>query len=210
MPDDLEVGEESEVEVTIEDPYADVSGEYELSATTEFENGQVSISATTPSGDSDTVSRGDSLTVAPADNYEEIIVRASGTVPDIGSNGGAYSYENPEQEQFTALDVSADGPIPPVSVGRFTENSREARELIDDAVNATGEDADGVQSAISLYNSGNFDQAITQAGNVIDEEGSSGLSPLLLIAGVVVVVIGLAGGGYYLYTQRKQDTHKLQ
>lgn len=211
VPDELEVGEETTVGVTIEDPYADVSGEYELSATTEFESGQVQISATTPSGDSNTASGGDSLTVAPADEIEEITVEATGTVPDIGSNDGAYSYENPEQEQFTALDIDTDnGPVGTVSVDRFTENSQQARGLIDEAVSAAGEDATSVQSAISLYDSGEFDQAITQAQDVIDEEGGSGSSPLPLIVGGAVVVIGLAGGGYYLYTQRQQDTHKLQ
>ena len=210
--DELEVGSQAEVEVVIEEPY-DGPDEYTVGASTEFVGGSVTITADGPVTTDTETGENPELTVTAEDGYDEIVISASGEVPQIGDGGvGAFSYENPEDEQFTALSVTQnDGPVDTVEIARFTDDSQEARDRIDEAVELAGEDDDDVRGAISLYDSENFEEAITQAQNAIDaEESSEQRSQLLLIGVILLVVVGLAGGGYYVYSQRKQDTNKLQ
>lgn len=211
--DELEVGSQTEVEVVIEEPFDGEPDEYTVGASTEFVGGSVTITADGPVTTDTESGENPELTVNAEDGYSEIVISASGEVPQIGDGGvGAFSYENPEDEQFTALSVTQnDGPVDTVEIARFTDDSQEARDRIDEAVELAGEDDDDVRGAISLYDSENFEEAITQAQNAIDaEESSEQRSQLLLIGVILLVVVGLAGGGYYVYSQRKQDTNKLQ
>lgn len=211
--DELEVGSQAEVEVVIEEPFDGEPDEYTIGASTEFVDGSVTITADGPANTDSASGETPELTVTAEDGYNEITITASGEVPQIGEGGlGEFSYEDPETEQFTALSVTQnDGPVDSVTVDRFTAESQQARERIDEAVEAAGEDDEDVRAAIELYDAESFEQAITQAENVIgDAESSEQRSQLFLIGGGVLIVLVLGGGGYYLYSQRQQDTHKLQ
>ena len=116
-----------------------------------------------------------------------------------------------------ALSVSEDG----ASVGtweihRYTEDSQEARQALDDARDAVEDsNSESAQSnfdrAVTFYNSGEFESAIDTAQDAQDEAESEGqMLQLLLTGGVVLGVIALIGGGVYYWRSRQQDNYKLQ
>jgi len=208
VPDELEVGEQETATVTIEDPFEDQPDTWTLEASSEFEDGTVSIRAETVGGD--TISESGegtvSMELSADDGISEVVVEGSGTVPEIDS----YNYENPEEENFVAVAVSG-GVQNQWEVHRYTEGSQNARDRIDQASESVSEDNSDLQSAISLYNNGDFEQSMTEADSIIDSQESQEQSQtMLLFGGAGVVLIALVGGGFYLYSQKKQNTNKLQ
>jgi hypothetical protein len=207
VPDELQAGEQGEVRVTVEDPFVDQPDTWTLQATSEFQSANINIRAQTVGGDTITGSNGQ-ITLNADDGVESVEIIASGTVPEIQS----HSYENPDQENFVALSVSGDGVQNQWEVHRYTEGSQEARQAIDNAVDRTSMDNSDVQTAISLYNSGDdFDQATSVAQDVVSSQESQEQSQtMLLVGGAAVVLIVLLGGGFYLYSQKQKNTNNLQ
>lgn len=234
-PDDVEVGsavEDGDAVYTLENLYSEADS-WVLSGETDLQDAQWTIvwygqagerlDRATPSGESFnvTVDRNDPDLDAEPTSVE---VSVTGTVPEVSN----YTYE--PQPSFTVAELaeSPEGNSPEVilndSATHYTEDSRAARNAIDDAqsaidaANAAGadtSDAEGTLSnAVSSYEAENFGNAEDLAGDsqsaaetAEDEAESGGGPPLLLYGGAAVVVLLLLGGGLYWYSQGDDDDY---
>ena len=168
----------------------------------------------------------------------EIRVEVTGEVP------GVEEYTYPDEEEFLVAELTqisgeegAQDEIDTWDAHHFTAadetatdaapGTQEVREALDTAQAdiATAEDAGGdtddaeqsLQSAISAYQSGDFENAITQAERAQNEaseayddaEASEQRTQLLLFGGGAVVVLALLGGGFWWWRQQGDDYDKL-
>jgi len=219
-PAAAEVGEEVSMEATVEDPFEDQPDEWTIGGETELESASWTIEIETVGGDEETISgSGSSIeqTISADDGISEVRVRVSGTVPSLST----FEYEDIEEEHYVAVELSnadsgetlTDGEF---TAHRFTEESNEARQAIDEAseaVEASGdEDAQAqLENAIEAYNAGEFELATnlaTEAQNTAESAGQT--RQLLLIGGAVVVLGAIVVGGVFFWRSRQTDTHKLQ
>ncbi len=210
VSDEMEVGQQQTATVVMEEPFAERNPGWTLVVDSEFDGAGITITATTVSGEQiQTSGQGSAELTLDREGINEVEIEVSGSVPEVEQ----YSYENPEQESFVAVRVndSASGVIETWNVQRYTEQSREARNKLNEASEIAGEDSDELSSARTLYNSGEFEQSISESESVINNAESSEQTQTLLFVGAgVVILLLLAGGGYYLYSQRSRNTNKLQ
>jgi hypothetical protein len=208
VDDEMEVGQQETATVVMEEPFAERNPGWTLVVDSEFEDAGVTLTAETPTETIQESGEGEASITLDNEAIDQVEIEVTGTVPEVGQ----YSYENPEQEEFVAVRASDDsGVIEEWGVHRYTEGSREARERIDEASEYANEDDDDFQSAVDLYNSGSFEQATTEADSIIsDAESSEQTQTMLFVGAGVVVLLILLGGGYYVYSQRSQNTNKLQ
>jgi len=229
VPAEAEAGTETTYTVTMTEPFTaentDLPEEWTLQATTEFDDAEITITSQNVADDTvdQTSVENDTtnLTIRQADGVNRVVIEVSGTVPDIAE----YNYDDRSVENFTALELTrveggsaftiADGEAQ-WDIHRFTADSKEARQAIDNASDAVGDSEDSgaqdrLDEAISFYNNDEFDNAVTAAEDAEDTADSdSNLSQILLLVGGVIVVAALLGGGIYLWQSRGQDTSKLQ
>ncbi|MFT4883507.1 MAG: TolA-binding protein [Natronomonas sp.] len=150
------------------------------------------------------------------DGTSRIEVRVTGTTPEIGN----LSYDPEERfavANFTQVrEGGTQQDIASHDAHHYTNESKEARNAIDDAnaiVNESGdqESQETLQSAISAYEAGNFENAINLAERAEDEATQTQTRQSFLLYGAAaVVVLLLLGGGYYLYKSRQQGPSRLR
>lgn len=150
------------------------------------------------------------------DGTSRVEVRVTGTTPEIDN----LSYQPPDRFVVASFTQEREGgsnnDIATHESNHYTPESKEAREAIasaEAAVEGSGSDAAqlSLESAISAYESGDFDNAINNAERAENEAGQSQLvRNVLLGAGVVVVLAVLIGVGYWIYKSRQQDTSRLR
>jgi len=209
VPEEAEVGTTETVTVSYD---VDQNSPSTVEAESDLDDAVVSITASGPGAEESDSGETAEVEVDP-DQHSEVEIEANGDIPEITE----FDYENPDTEHVMALSVREDG----ASVGtweihRYTEDSQEARQALDDAREAVeGSSSDGAQSnfdrAVTLYNSGEFESAIETAQDAQDEAESEGqMLQLLLTGGAVLGVVALIGGGVYYWRSRQQDTYKLQ
>lgn len=212
VPDEAEVGENENIEITLED--VDEQGApFTIDALSTLDDATVSITATGPGVEESDSGDGAAQLEADPDQHSEVTIIANGDIPEIEE----YNYEDKDEENVLALQVERDGAtLDSWEVHRYTGDSKDAREAIDDA-NDVVEDADSddarerLDEAIVHYNNGEFDRAISAAEDAKDIAESEGETlRMLLLIGAGIVVVGLVVGGAYLYKSRQQDTNKLQ
>lgn len=208
--DEMQVGQQETATVVMEAPFAERNPGWTLVVDSEFESAGITITATTASGEQiQTSGQGSAELALDNEGINKVEIEVSGTVPEIEQ----YSYQNQEQESFVAVRVndSASGVIETWNVQRYTEDSQRAREKLDQAAQEASEDNEDFQQARTLYNSGEFEQSISASDQIINSAESSEQTQTLLFVGAgVVVLLVLAGGGYYVYSQRSRNTNKLQ
>lgn len=228
-PESAEVGEEVEVEeLSMTEPFA-VSGgdDWMMQVSTELESPRLQVTAVDGAGnpvfESD-VTENRVLLELNDTSISEVRFVARGDVPEIGGDGpGSYDYENRAAENITVLAVNEvfDGQVRPVENGtfelhRFTPDSREARQAIDNA-SAAAEEADSdsarerIDEAITFYNSAEFADAIAAANDAEDTANSENESrnTVLLVGGLLAVLVVVGGVAYYLRS-RQAPENKLQ
>ncbi len=222
VPSEVAVDEEVTVTYTIDDPFTDAPNQWTLRGTTELESvsWQVSVFRAGNQISEDTYgSQNISQDLDIDDNGDEVQIELSGTVPSVEN----YTYA--PEERFTVATLSRQTgnnteEFQNDTAHHFTEDSKEAREAIDAAqasIEAAGgnEEAESlVDSAVSSYENGNFQNAIDLADQARDTAESAQQSQqttrtLLIVGGALVVLLLLAGGGYYLYSQQGDDYSKL-
>jgi flagellar basal body-associated protein FliL len=215
VPTEAQVGTETEFTVTMDDPFENQPNSWTVRAETGLENATVTVRTDTAAGIvTETGDQTARLPINRTDGVSEVTVEVNGDVPAIEG----YSYENRGQENVTALRVAEQGgaTLERWNLHRFTRESREARQAIDNASAAlegtdNSDAEERLDEAITFYNNGNFEQATTAAEDAEDMAGGSGNSQqVLLIAGLAVVLVVLVGGGIYAWQSRQQDTSKLR
>ena len=207
-PEAAEVGDTVEFEVEVTDVYDGQPDQWTLEGETELEDPSWDIVATDVGGDEVARSTTSEFDIDRDDNIDTVTVEIQGDVPEMTE----FNYESPEDENYVVLELSeADGAVlQDWSAHRFTEDSQDARQAIDDASEAGASD-DDLSQAINAYDNANFELAIELADEAReDAESAEQTQTLLLVGGGVVVVLVLLGGGYYIYQQRSQNTNKLQ
>ncbi|SEW23052.1 hypothetical protein [Halobacterium jilantaiense] len=153
-------------------------------------------------------------------------VGIQGTVPN--TSAFEWSYDPEQTLTYASFEQTQDGGSTngigePFEFRPYTSDSQEARDAIaaasdaiDDAQNqgASVSGAEGdLEDAVEFYNSGNFEQAVSNAEEAESAANSAVSSAeqtqLLLYAGVgLVVVLVLAGVGYW-YLQQRDTYDKL-
>jgi hypothetical protein len=226
-PESAPAEEELEVEeLTMTEPF-EVSDEWLMQVSTDLESPRLQVTAV-DGADNTVLERDVTANRVQLElndtSISEIRFAVRGDVPAIGDEGlGSYNYENRARENITLLQVNEvfEGQVRPVENGtfelhRFTPDSREARQAIDNA-SAAAEEADSasarerIDEAISFYNEGVFDEAIA-AANEAEETASSGgesRGTVLLVGGLLAVLVAVGGVAYYLRS-RQEPENKLQ
>jgi hypothetical protein len=208
-PEASQVGETVEYQIEMSEVFIDQPDQWTLEAETDLGNASWQIVATDVSGEEVARSETGEIDLNSEDGVDTVTIEVQGDVPSISE----YNYADPEAENYLLVGLSqADGPsLQQWEAHRYTEGSQEARQAIDEAADRVGEDSNDLDSAIALYNSGDFEQATSEAESIReDAESQQQTQQLLLLGGGAVLVLALLGGGYYVYQGRKQNTNKLQ
>lgn len=225
-PDSAEVGTQVTATVTLTELYRNPDlGEWQLAGSTELTDvtwtvmwydqtgarvGQESYDGRNFSG----------APVSSDESHAEVRVRVSGTVPQIGG----YTYDPQPSFALFSLDQTRSGGASNAIASRnathYTPASREARQALDTAAAAIEEAGNPAEaqatfdSAVSAYNSGNFDNAVTLANRAAEEaeeaRSTQRRNRLLLYgsAGVVALAV-VVGGGFLLWRSRQGDYDRL-
>jgi hypothetical protein len=222
VPSEAAVEEDVTVTYTIDDPFTDAPDQWTLRGSTELESvsWQVTVfRAGTQISEETYGSQNISQDLDIDDNGDEVEIELSGTVPAVEN----YTYA--PEESFTVATLARQTgnnteEFQNDSAHHYTEESREAREAID-AAQASIDEAGGneeaeqlVDSAVSSYENGNFQNAVdlaTQAQETAEsaQQSQQTTRTLLIAAGVIIVLLLLGGGAYYLYSQQGDDYSKL-
>jgi len=223
VPEEAQVGDEMDVTVTVEDPYAgDAPQEWDLRVTTEADNVSWTITERFQGDTAGEQTSGDrqvTQTVPIDERGDTITIRIRGAAPEIGN----YSYQ--PRENFTLVSVERvtgnnAETLGTWNVHHYTNESQTARQAIDSARQAIqqagGDDEaeETLRSAISSYNNGNFENARNLAGDAEEQaqqtQQSQQTMQLLLYGGVGAVFLVLVIGGVWYYRQQQDDYDKLR
>lgn len=158
-------------------------------------------------------------TVSAAESHAEVRVRVTGTVPAVDG----YTYDPQPSFTLFSLEQTRSGGTSNDVVSRnathYTSESRQARQALDSAA-ATIEEASNpeeaettFESAVSAYNAGNFDNAVSLANRAAEEasqvQSVQERNQLLLYGAVGVLGVLVAGGGVLLWRSRQDSYDKL-
>jgi len=228
-PESAAVGDEVAVEeLSMTEPFEVSGGEaWMMQVSTDLQSPRLQVTAVDGAGNpiqQVDVTENRVLLALNDTSISEVIFGVRGDVPAIAGDGpGGYDYENRDRENITFLKISEvfDSQVRAVENGtfelhRFTPDSREARQAIDNA-SAAAEDADSddarqrIDEAITFYNSGEFGDAIAAANDAADTANSENESreTVLLVGGLLAVLVAVGGVAYYLRS-RQQPENKLQ
>jgi len=156
-------------------------------------------------------------TVDIEEGTAEVRVRVTGTVPAVES----YSYDPQQSFGLFALRQTREGgsaeELANVTAGHYTSDSGEAREALDSAratLDAAGnptEAEESFDSAVSAYEAGNFDNAVTLAQRAETEaneaQSDQQRNRLLLYGAGGLVALGVVGGGVALFLRGRGDDY---
>jgi hypothetical protein len=221
VPDAEQVGSEIEATFTLTDLYEDGVNDWTLRASTELENVSWTVSKRKLSGD--TVREnygGESFTtgVTAQDDVDRVTVTVTGTVPAVAN----WSYDPREQfrvAQLVQVRGENENRLGRWQAHHYTEQSSGARDAIDAARAAVGDDApqearSDLQQAVSAYDAGNFENAVSNAEDAEEAAARAQQSreqrQLLLYAGIGVVALLVVFGGIYYYRSRQTDYNQLR
>lgn len=221
VPDSKAVGTEVQATFTLTDLYEDGVNQWTLRASTELEGVSWTVRKRKLSGDvvQENYAGKSFTTRVSADNdTDQVTVTVTGTVPAVKN----WSYDPPERfrvAQLVQVRGENENRLGRWQSHQYTERSREARRAIEAAQAAIGESApkearNDLQQAISAYNAGNFDNAISNAEDAEQAAESAkqaqGQRQLLLYAGVGVVALLVVFGGIYYYRSRQDEYNQLR
>ena len=220
-PAPAENGTEVTMTATVQEPFADAPDQWTLQGDTELENATWTVEAYNQRGTvvNQTITTGSNFSqdLNFDNDATRVNVSVTGTVPELTT----FDYEDRSAENYTVMTLSqqnGDAIDRSWDSHRYTNGSQTARDAIDEAATAVDE-ADGnageedLEQAISAYNAGNFENAISlaeDAQSTAEENTSDGGLPIALIAGAVVVLLIVVGGGVYYWQSQQQDTSRLQ
>jgi len=210
-------GESVTASATVEEPFRDMPDQWTLQGATDLENASWTVTVSSQGDEVETQSfTGQSFTydLTRDTGATTVEIDVSGDVPALNT----YDYANRAAENYTAIAVGQSSgdtmsEMATLEAHRYTSapgdavGSQEARAAIDAAIESVGGQNQKIEQAISAYDNGNFENAVSLA-----EEAESGAqsSQLLMIGAGVVVVLLLVGGGVFYWRQNRDKGHKLQ
>lgn len=244
VPPEAEVGEQISASFHLTELYQEPNWDpWTLQGETELNNVTWTLTYVDAGGSEfDTVSHDGQNFEQPeisADNeIMEVHVEVTGDVPDVEE----YTY--PDEEKFLVAELmqvrgeegaheeigtweSHHFTVTDETAGDATPGSQEVRQALDaaqseiDAAKDAGAEPDNaeqsLQSAISSYENGDFENALSQAERAQGEaeearedvEASEQRTQLLMFGGAAVVILALAGGGFWWWRQQQDDYDKL-
>lgn len=221
LPEESEVGTDFEATFELTDLFdPDGYETWTLAAETELTNTTWTIRQYNQAGSE--ISREDidgqnaTQVVDLNDGTARVDVRVTGTTPEVE----AWSYDPPDSFVVTNFTQEREGgsdrDIDTHRSHHYTTESKDAREAIDraqESVEGSGSDSarSSLDSAISAYESGNFENAINLAERAEDEASQSQLIRNALIGVAAVVVLALLiGVGYRVYKSRQKGPGRLR
>ena len=219
LPEESEVGTEFEATFELTELF-DEFGEWTLSADTQLQNSTWTIRQYNQAGDEISREDTDGQNATQAVDIDEgtarVDVRVTGTTPEVEE----WSYEPADSfvvANFTQeREGGSDRDIATHESHHYITESKDAREAIDRAhqsVEGSGSDSarSSLDSAISAYESGNFENAVNLAERAEDEASQSQLIRNALIGVAVVVVLALlVAVGYRVYKSRQKGPGRLR
>ncbi|MGB9964786.1 hypothetical protein [Halobacterium hubeiense] len=161
--------------------------------------------------------------IEASEDVNSVTVRLEGTVPAVES----YSYDPAQSMTLASFAQVQEGgtstTLTSYETRPYTQASDEARTAIGDAEDAienaqnqgasvSGAEGD-LEDAIEFYNSGNFEQAVSNAEEAESAANSAASSAertdLIIMVGAALVVLLLIAGGVYWYLQQRDTYDKL-
>lgn len=221
-PGESEVGSEVSATVVISDPFTEAPEQWTLRGNTDLQSVSWTVTVRQQGNQVSQNTYGDASfeqALSLDNGGDEVVVEVAGTAPEVAN----YSYD-PPQEYAVASLVKVEGNNPEVirnvTAVHYTEESREAREAIDaanEAIEATGGNDEAEQlrdSAVSAYDVGNFENAISlaeQAQSTANEARQSQQTTQLILYGVgALVVLAVIAGGVYYWRSQQDERRRLQ
>lgn len=226
VPATAEVGEKQTTTFTVTEPF-DEYEQWTLQTETQLED--VTWQVTTYDNadnqvDEQTIT-GQSMSydLQASSGVVRVEVKLVGTTPSPSE----WSYEPPQQFTYAAFVQAQEGgasdTLQSYETRPYTTASDDARTAIDEAQSAidsaksagagVGDAERDLEDAIEFFNTGNFEQATsnaeeaTQAAN--NAASSAQQTDTLLLVGAGVVVLLLIAGGVYWYLQQRDTYDKL-
>jgi hypothetical protein len=227
-PGTAQVGEQQSTTFEVTDPFSDyeewtLRGETQLTEVTwqvvTFDNAGNQVNEETLTGQEM------SYELAASSGVTRVEVSIEGTTPQASAFD--WSYDPAQTITYASFEQTQEGgstnALSTFDTRPYTSESQEARTAIDaasdaiDSAQAGGASVSGaegdLEDAIEFYDSGNFEQAISNAEEAESTANSAASSAqqtqLLLYGGVAVVVLLLIGGGAYWYLQQRDTYDKL-
>lgn len=221
VPEEAEVGSEVESRFTVDDAFTENS-QYTLRLETELRNVSWRVEEY-DQGDRVEQWTGGGQTfeqeISSDPTGDEIRIQVRGDVPSIDS----YNYSAPENFTVVAIRTQTGDNVQTLEtyeVHHFTEDSQNARDEIDsaeEAIEAAGGNPDAredLRSAISFYNSGQFEEAVREANNAESKanqaQQSQQTNQMLLFGGLGVVLLAVVVGGVWYWRNQQDDYDKLR
>lgn len=223
VPEEAQVGEQITVSIELTELYTDAPNSWTLGARTNLTNVTWTVRRVGVDGNQIAERSYDGqsfLTKTPIsadENVAKVNVTIRGTVPKIEN----YTVEPKEEFVLAAFNRTREGgntaKINTFRVHHFTQQSKKARNAIVDAEAAIAAAGGNVQDAeqqldraVSAYESGNFQNAISLANDARktaqQQQQSQGRNRLLLFGGIGVAALIVIVGGVY-YWRSRQDTY---
>lgn len=219
LPEESEVGTDYEATFEITELFDEFES-WTLTAETELDNATWTIRQYDQAGSEISRNEIDGQNATQAIDIEDgtasVEIRITGTTPEIGQ----LSYD--PSQQFVAASFTqereggSNNDIATHETHYYTQDSREARQTIDQAQEAvdgsnSGNAQSSLDSAVSAYENGNFENAINLAERAEGEASQSQFRRNAMIAGAAVIVLLIvAFGGYRLYKSRQQGPSRLK
>lgn len=222
VPEETPVGSETNASITIEDPFTDTPNEWTLEGETQLENVSWTVTVLDQGQQLSQETYGQqsfSQELAREGGGDQIEIEIAGDVPAVEE----HSYDPPENytlAELRSVQGNNTQELTTYSVHHYTNESQSARQEID-AASAAIEDAGGtedanrsLEQAISAYDNGNFENAISNAKDAQSAaeqaEQSQEQTQMLLYAGVGVVVLLVVIGGVWYWRNQQDDYDKLR
>jgi hypothetical protein len=219
--EDSRVGETVSTTVVIEDPFTDQPDEWTLRGSTELENVSWTVTVLQQGNQINETVYGDQTfeqTLSLDNGGDEVRIDLVGDTPAVEN----HTYD--PRETYVLWDLvsvtgSSESTLNTSTVHHYTNDSREARNAIDNAtmaVNGSGnQDAqDQLNRSVEAYNGGQFDLAIDtaqDAQNTAEQaEQSQQQTQTLIYAAIALVVLAIIGGGVYYWRANQDEPTKLQ